>query len=306
MLRPGIIDDCARRCGHNRSSHLAKPIAIKPEEAFARSYVDRLILEKLTEMEAAVKLGELADKLSPEGIGLAAVRSLMASNPDVFAYHERRWIPTSRINSQGRPFTEVVRLILQSFGAPMQLALLLDEVARARKTTVEEIELTILRLLDTDRSFVELDGESVALTNWGFVATDEKLARALDLNGVSQEEFDEAKAKLANVDFRSETWAVDTLAHAPIRLKAIGAVAFSVLSPDDPKSILMYDGREVFRALFSVPGFVYAPDGTFHPEAEAKKWIFAALKVADKLASSVELDDAAPIEIKPQDSDPFE
>ena len=75
-----------------RSESLAKPISIKPEEAVARSYADRLILEKLSEMEAAVKLGELADKLAGAGIGLAAVRSLMASNPDVFAYHERRWV----------------------------------------------------------------------------------------------------------------------------------------------------------------------------------------------------------------------
>ena len=65
---------------------MAKPTAIKPEEAFARSYADRLILEKLSEMDVAVKLGELADKLSDEGLGLAAVRSLMASNPDVLEY----------------------------------------------------------------------------------------------------------------------------------------------------------------------------------------------------------------------------
>jgi len=66
---------------------LAKAAVLKPEESFARSYVDRLILEKLTEMEAAVKLSELADKLSKDGIGLATVRSLLASNPDRFAYH---------------------------------------------------------------------------------------------------------------------------------------------------------------------------------------------------------------------------
>lgn len=254
-------------------------------------------------MEAAVKLGELADKLSSDGIGLAAVRSLMASNPDVFAYHERRWIPTSRLSSQGRPFTEVVRLILQSFGAPIPLETLIEEVSRARKTDQGEVELTIERLLETDKSFFALADGTVALYSWGFVATDEKLARALDLNGVSPEEFAEASKKLEGISFRESNWAVEALKHAPIRLKAIGAVAFSKLSPDDPKSILMYDGREIYDGLFAQPGYVYAPDGTFHVEAEAKKWISAALKVADKLSSSVEMDDAAPIEIKPADSE---
>ena len=44
---------------------MAKTIELKPEETYARSYVDRLILEKLTEMESTLKLGELADKLKP-------------------------------------------------------------------------------------------------------------------------------------------------------------------------------------------------------------------------------------------------
>lgn len=72
-----VVTPCLRR----RGTSLAKAIEIKPEESFARSYVDRLILEKLTEMESAVKLGELADKLSDKGIGLSTVRSLLASNP---------------------------------------------------------------------------------------------------------------------------------------------------------------------------------------------------------------------------------
>src|SRR5690349_12020151 len=113
---------------------LAKTIEIKPEESFARSYVDRLILEKLTEMEAAVKLGELADKLSDKGIGLSTVRSLLASNPNRFAYHERRWIPAARLNGTGRPFAQAMNLVLEGFGAPMPMDLLIQELARIRSS----------------------------------------------------------------------------------------------------------------------------------------------------------------------------
>ena len=82
---------------------MAKTVTIKPEETFARAYADRLILEKLTEMESAMKLGELADKLSSAGLGLAAVRSLLASKPEAYTYHERRWIPTSRCSPRRSP-----------------------------------------------------------------------------------------------------------------------------------------------------------------------------------------------------------
>src|SRR5512140_2925335 len=102
--------------------------------------MDRLILEKLSEMEAAVKLGELADKLSSHGIGLSTVRSLLASNPSRFTYHERRWIPSARLESAGRPFSEAISLLLESFGGPMPLNLLLHEVARIRHSEIDAVE----------------------------------------------------------------------------------------------------------------------------------------------------------------------
>ena len=177
---------------------MAKPTAIKPEEAFARSYADRLILEKLSEMDVAVKLGELADKLSDEGLGLAAVRSLMASNPDVFAFHERRWMPAARLNSIGRPVAEIMRALLDSFGAPVSFNMILTEVARVRQQEVEVLESTVRRFAERDPNFVLLDDDRVAMIKWGFVANEETLERALAINGINKERYEEVKAKLGN------------------------------------------------------------------------------------------------------------
>lgn len=276
-------------------------MSIKPEEAVARSYADRLILEKLSEMEAAVKLGELADKLSGAGIGLAAVRSLMASNPDVFAYHERRWVPAARLNSQGRPVAEIMRAILESFGAPVAFSTLVDEVARAQRVEPEAIESTVSRLASGNQGFFETDNGSIGLLSWGFVAKDEKLDRALALNGVSHEALEEAAKTLSDVDFRSETWAADALKHAPLNIKLIGAVAYSKVNNDDPRSVLIYDTKSINQALFAVPGYVYGSDGTFMSEADAKNLISAALKLAQKLTPSIDVDDAAPLEFKAED-----
>lgn len=280
---------------------MAKPISIKPEEAIARSYADRLILEKLSEMEAAVKLGELADKLSGAGIGLAAVRSLMASNPDVFAYHERRWIPAARLNSQGRPVAEIMRAILDSFGAPIQISTLVDEVARAQRVEPAAIEPTVRRLISGHQGFFEVDGNFVGHLAWGFVAKDEKLDRALALNGVTHEQLDETAKKLAGIDFRASDWAAQVLKHAPLNIKSIGAVAYSRLNNDDPRSVLIFDSEKIYRDLFAVPGYVYNSDGTFMTDAEAKNLVSAALKLAQKLTPSIDVDDAAPLEFKADD-----
>jgi len=283
---------------------LAKAVAIKPEEEFARQYADRLILEKLTDMEAAVKLGELADRLSDAGIGLATVRSLLASNPDRFAYHERRWIPAARLQGQGRPFAEAMAIILHRFGGLIPLETLTTEVARARRATVEQVESSVRRIAETDRAFALTPDGRVGLINWGFAATDEVHTRALALNNVTPEELAEAKAKLDGADFRSAEGIADAVRKAaPIRLKVLGAVAYSVLTPENPKSVLLFDAREVFSAAVSVPGYILGPDGVLYPEAESKKWVNTAIRLAERLAPTVDVDDAAPIEVKPEDID---
>ncbi|MDH4387222.1 MAG: hypothetical protein QE269_00700 [Fimbriimonas sp.] len=274
---------------------------MKPEEATARLYADRLILEKLTEMEAAVKLGELADKLADSGIGLAAVRSLMSSNAEVFAYHERRWIPASRLTAEGRPVSEIIRAVLDAFGAPVSLDTLIDEVARIRHTEVGVEEAVVRRLVARDGSFALLGDNSVALVKWGFIAHDEVLSRALAINGITPEEFAAISDKLKDVDFSSPDWATAALKHSPINLKEILAYAYSKLNNDDPRSVLHYHAGDLFKELFAVPGYVYNGDGTFLNASEAKGLINTALKLAIKLTPSIDVDDAAPIELKQED-----
>lgn len=129
---------------------MAKAVQMKPEEAFARAYADRLILEKLTELQSAMKLSELADKLQGTGIGLAAIRSLLASNPEKFAYAERRWIPAARLEGAGRPFHELARLVVDRFGGPMPIELLVHELAQSRPGSYEQLEKMIERFCALD------------------------------------------------------------------------------------------------------------------------------------------------------------
>jgi hypothetical protein len=302
-LESAIICSCADP-SVREASPLAKAAVLKPEETFARSYVDRLILEKLTEMEAAVKLSELADKLANEGIGLATVRSLLASNPQIFAYHERRWIPASRLAGSGRPLNEQVAIILHGFGGPMPVDLLVTELARLRRTDEATVQAQVMRIAEVDTRFVLDSRFNLSLTSWGFIGGDESTDRALALNRVGRDEFDAAAKKLASIEWRKSGAVAEALRiAAPISLKTLGAVAWSVLNPQDPKSTHEFDDRELFAEAVTSPGFVYAPDGVIYPESDTKKWVSAAVKLADKLAPTVELDDAAPIEVKSEDVD---
>ena len=245
---------------------MAQTLTFKPEELTARSYVDRLILEQLTEMESAVKLGDLADRLSKEGVGLATVRSLLASNPERFAYHERRWVPAARILGQGKPFSETLAVLLRSFDGPIPLDLLIQEIARIRRSSQDQIEPVIRRVLETDRQFVITGRNQIALTDWGFNATDEGLDRGLALNHVSMEDFEAAKKKLAKIDWRAPDAIEEALKlAAPIRIKVLGAVAWATLNPPDPRAVLLYDARAFLAHILDSQEYILGGDRVIHP-----------------------------------------
>ncbi|MBS1709482.1 MAG: hypothetical protein JSS65_12280 [Armatimonadetes bacterium] len=281
---------------------MAKPTPLKPEEASARAYVDRLILEKLTELGEVVKPSEVAEKLQSAGVGLAAVRSLLASNPDKFAYSERRWVPAARIEGIGRPFSEIVRLTLDRFGGPMSLTLLTSELTNAHGMEEAFLAEALPRIVQSDDRFLLTRSEELALSAWVFKAHDEPVTRTLRLNGVELEDVEALAAKLKGFDWRDPDATVKALEKtAPVNLKVLGAVAWMALSPQEDQSHLLYDWRTFNAELLSIPGFVISSDGFLSPEADAKKWISTAVKVAEKLAPTIEIEDAAPIELKPDD-----
>jgi hypothetical protein len=280
---------------------LAKPVAIKPEEQFAVSYADSLILNQLTEMESAVKLSELADRLSDVGLGLASVRSLLASDPDRFAYHERRWIPASRLHSQDRPLAEALATTIRRFGTPIPLNLAATELSRVRRETVQQLTAIIVRMAKTDPVLVLTPNGMLALAEWGFVAIDEPVDRALAINNVTREELAAANEATKGVDWRSPNAVEDALKMAaPIRIQVLGAVAYTALNGNN-KTVLIYDFKKFFASVLAAPGYVLGPQGAIHPISEAKKWINTAIRVADRLAPTIEVEDAAPIDIKPDD-----
>lgn len=279
---------------------MAKTITLKPEEQSARSYADRLILEQLFELESAIKLGELAEKLSAQGLGLAAVRSLLASNPERFVYHDRRWIPAARVEAEGRPLAEVLRLTLDRFGGPMPVAHVVAEATRVLGQS-DQLAEKIARTLALNPVFVVAD-DLVALAEWAFLATDETVERALALNGLTEEEVETARKKVGDIDWRSNDAVAQALAKAaPISAKALGAVAWQALNSQDPTAVLLYEGPALFAQMITTPGYIYGADGTLHAAADSKKWLAEAAKVAEKIAPTVDVEDAAPIDVKADD-----
>lgn len=279
-----------------------KPAPPKPADSRARAYADRLILEAITEMSAVVKLGDVAERLKSAGLGLATIRALLASNPDKFAYAERRWIPAARLEAEGRPIVEAIYVAVKRFGGPMPIELLARELAHTRPLASSDFEETLSCIVAGDDRLLETLNHRVALADWVFVASDESVERALALNEVTLEEVKAAQSALGKFNWRKAdaiSAALEKL--APISAKVVGAVAWMALNPQDPHAILLYDWKRFNAELLASDGYVLGEDAVLYPYADTKKWLASAVKLAERIAPTVDAEETAPIEVTPQD-----
>ncbi len=274
----------------------------QPDPSVTRGYADRLILEKLTELYEVVKPSELSEHLQKEGLTLSVVRSLLASNPHRFAYSERRWIPASRIETEGFPVATRVRVMVDRFGAPMPLTLIVAELSRVLDRDEDDIENTVRRIAQSDPTLLFTRDERVTSSDFVFVALDETIERAWLVNNLTDEEVLEIEAKLGDFNWKVDDCITMALEKAaPVSIKGLGAAAWRALNPQDPRSTHLFDWKAFNAELLSIPGFVASADGVLYPEAEAAKWISATLKIADSFEPTIEVEDATPIELKADD-----
>ncbi len=267
-----------------------------------RAYADRLILEKLTELFEVVKPSELSDELKSHGLGLSVVRSLLASNPHRFAYSERRWVPASRIETDGRPLATKIRVMVDRFGAPMPVNLVVAELSRVLGRDEDEMEQLITELATSDIELILTRNDHIAISNYVFKASDESIERAFIYNMIDQSETEEVEKQLGNFDWRADEailLAVEKV--APVSVKALGAAAWKALNPQDPRSVHLYDWKAFNAELLSIPGFIAAADGVLYPESAAKDWIAITTKAAETFEATIEVEDAAPLELKKDD-----
>ncbi|MCH8978403.1 MAG: hypothetical protein IH945_04065 [Armatimonadetes bacterium] len=281
---------------------MPNPKQLKPSEQSAREYADRLILQQLTELYEVMKPSEISDRLKGTGLGLPVVRSLLASNPRMFAYSERRWIPAARVAGSSRSFHEAVRLVIERYNAPMPLKLCVQEISRSRGRAAEWVEAAVRRIAVQNKYFFRTKHDDLVPANIVFCAADETIERAFDLNGVDEKKVADLEKKLGRFNWLQDDAIMLALEKcSPVNVKSLAAAAWKKLSPQDPTAHRLYDWRAFNAELLSIPGFVYAPDGRLHAETEAVKWLRTAAQIAGRIKPTIEIEDVAPLELKAAD-----
>ncbi len=272
------------------------------KERLIRSHIDQLILNKLKEKHYAIKVSELAESLGIEGMNTTSVRAFLSSNPEVYAYTERRWVPASRVHSDAKSLHECIHQLISRYGAPIDFALLSREVSYARGVYEEEYMPVVRRMVEKSNDFVLTDLDKVALLDWFFVASDETTDKGLALNNVDKKEFDALYSKAKGLNwFEDSTYAKFISENAPVSVKTLGAAIWRSIVPENCSDVIFFNANDCARRMLSVPGFVYGVDGCVYPDSEANKWVSGALELSKLLVPVIEADDVAPLNIKSED-----
>lgn len=272
------------------------------KKELARAYADRLVLSGIARVQSTLRLAELATEVGKHGISLAQLRQLLGTNPDRFAYHDRRWLPTPRVSAGQGPLAEQIRRTLEAYSAPMKLEELASELSASRGNSKEYYLQHLPSMLNRDYYMFATESGLAGLRTWVYAALTESDERALWVNGLTKEDVDSIKTICDKVNFLDPQAAAKTLVkHLPLNVRAVGYWAWKKLNPDDPYAARDYDPVALFDALVTQPGTVFGADGLLHDASEAPGWLKAAIKEAEKSTPVVEVEESAPLEFKGDD-----
>ena len=275
------------------------PTKQEAKKELARAYADRLVLSGISRVQSTLRLAELATEVAPHGISLTDLRRLLATNPDRFAYHDRRWLPTPRVAAGNGPLAEQIRRTLEAYSAPMKLEELAAELSASRGKSKEYYLTNLPTMLNKDYYMFATESGLAGLRTWVYAALGESDERALWINDLTKEDIDSIKTICDKVNFTDPKAAAKALVkHLPLNVRAVGYWAWKKLNPEDPYAARDYDPVGLFDALLTQPGTVFGGDGLLHSATEAPGWLKSALREAEKTTPIVEVEESAPLEFK--------
>jgi hypothetical protein len=154
------------------------PSRAKLVESFAVNLLEDELFELLLNRGQAARAAELAVQLEELGVGAKLVRKVMNSSSR-FALDERRWNLAVRQLSD-RPMEGAVEYYLGSYGKPLPLSMLANEMAQIQRQPLapEECERLLARLMSARPKYFQ--------TRWGAWGLSEWL---LDMEGEGEEEM---------------------------------------------------------------------------------------------------------------------
>ena len=137
----------------------------KTTESYAIQYLEDVMFSYLLERRAPAKVRDIFKRLEPEQpLGRALIYKVLSDSPR-FVAQGRRWDLAHRELSK-RPLEGTIEQILIARGGPMSSSDLAAEAALVRGGSPTEMEMTLLKILNSREKYFQTEEGSWGLTDW--------------------------------------------------------------------------------------------------------------------------------------------
>jgi len=273
--------------------------ATKHQQELTRSYIDYVLLGSIADLGTSVRLADLAEQLDNPELNANITRVLLMTNSDKFVYADRRWTTAARNFSSNKPINEAIKEIIGFFEGPLSVHQLATQCAVIFGRPVEYYDEIIERVAKSSPDAFVTSSGMIGLREWLYAASDETEENAIYFNNMKRSEIEKWESVANEIDWNQPSAPVEFLKKAkkPVSMRVIGFFAWRTLNPPDLYSSGYYNPVEVFEAIQNSEDFYYGPDGLWYPESQAKKWFKQAIELAEELAPTVEVEEAAPLTV---------
>ena len=143
----------------------AKSNAPLTEEQTASLYAGTLIYKALLEAGEPLKANDIAKGIGRSDIDSKLTRVVLVTNPHMTAV-DRKWTLWSRYLDTRRTLDHNLQRILNTFGQPIQLSQLANELTAVYGRPAEIYEEMLERLIVDDKRYFKIAADFVALKSW--------------------------------------------------------------------------------------------------------------------------------------------
>jgi hypothetical protein len=207
-----------------------------PMRMAARVYLEDRAYDVLVGREEPAKTGELLREIGMDDVTLRTIRHTLATSRR-FESMDRRWTLASRIQDAQRPFERIVEQVIGSYGRPMLLEALAQELALTLNRPVDYYTEMLPRMLGTLDKFFAIDEIGYGLSSWLVVAESDEPGDVLFDNFLEQSDVEPYRKAGGKIKWNAEDIAssaaefIDKIGQ-PVPVKVLAFYAWQGLGTD--------------------------------------------------------------------------
>ncbi len=259
-------------------------IVENPTERDAMRYLEDQAYTAMLGYKEPVRSAEIIAAIGKENYTAKLLRHVFSASTR-FAQIDRKWDLEVRYEDVQKPVERLLRQIMASYGMPMTVEQIADELASIYDRAADYYEPMIERMVKNEEKYFSLPNGQHGLISWTLEITSDAEADIVFDNGIDETSVQALAAAAAKIDWTSEDFKaiVETFieaVNAPVDNKIIGLYKWRAIGDE-------FDPAAAFAELYADQDLVWLSDGRWVTRKLAGEYDNLLVLTADRLIDEI-------------------